>query len=152
MEDIVEVRRDHEDQEDAKKKDLEATEEEEEEEEEEKRSGGIIANLISNLVSPLSPKAGQVSSAQNGEEAGQNGQVSSVSNLISNLFHHSADGKQGDDLKKKKVDNEGKEKDEETGLVGIIDNIVSHFPTSIPDDAVPTTDEASLLIHSIVKD
>ncbi|GMN20942.1 hypothetical protein TIFTF001_045408 [Ficus carica] len=149
MEDIVpeeEVRRDHEDQEDAKKKDLEDTEEEE------KRSGGIIANLISNLVSPLSPKAGQVSSAQNGEEAGQNGQVSSVSNLISNLFHHSADGKQGDDLKKKKVDNEGKEKDEETGLVGIIDTIVSHFPTSIPDNAVPTTDEASLLIHSIVKD
>ncbi|GAV73600.1 hypothetical protein CFOL_v3_17084, partial [Cephalotus follicularis] len=35
---------------------------------------------------------------------------------------------------------------------GIIDNIVSHFPISLPGDAAPLPDEASILIHSIVHD
>ncbi|KAJ6750389.1 hypothetical protein OIU85_000968 [Salix viminalis] len=41
---------------------------------------------------------------------------------------------------------------EEDGGGGIIDRIISHFPTSLPDAAAPSTDEASILIHSIIHD
>ncbi|XP_024019185.1 uncharacterized protein LOC21391308 [Morus notabilis] len=128
-----------------------------EEREDEKKRGGVMSHLISNFVSPPSPKAAQNGEVQNGvfvskseEDVGNHGGI--MNNLISKLFNHSEDVKQGDDegsSEKKKVD-KGRKKEENEEESG--DNIVSHFPTSIPDDAVPTTDEAFILIHSIVKD
>lgn len=113
-----------------------------EEREDEKKKGGVMSHLISNFVSPLSPKAEQNGEVQNGVfvsksegDVGNHGGI--MNNLISKLFNHSEDGKQGDDegsSEKKKVDKGRKkeENEEESGVVGIIDNIVSHFPTSIP--------------------
>ncbi|KAH7514682.1 hypothetical protein FEM48_Zijuj11G0115800 [Ziziphus jujuba var. spinosa] len=121
----------------------------EKEDKEEEKSGGIITNFISNLVAPLSPKAGQVTEQEHEvdeigkgdsksvEDGGNGGGI--INNLISNLFHQRR--------KKAKID---KEEGEERG--GIIDSFVSHLPRSLPDDAAPTTDEAFILIHSIVKD
>uniref|UniRef100_A0A7N0TXR8 Uncharacterized protein n=1 Tax=Kalanchoe fedtschenkoi TaxID=63787 RepID=A0A7N0TXR8_KALFE len=37
-----------------------------------------------------------------------------------------------------------------SGGGSIVDNIVSHLPLTLSDDALPATDEASILIHSIV--
>ncbi|XP_015897423.3 uncharacterized protein LOC107431065 [Ziziphus jujuba] len=145
----------------------------EKEDKEEEKSGGIITNFISNLVAPLSPKAGQVTEQEHEvdeigkgdsksvEDGGNGGGI--INNLISNLFHQSNGGggekREGDKeeeeenmnfvggRKKAKID---KEEGEERG--GIIDSFVSHLPRSLPDDAAPTTDEVFILIHSIVKD
>ena len=99
----------------------------------EEKIGGVITNFISNLVSPRSPKSG-VFASQKGEgccdgDLGRSGGGGVVNNLITNLFHSSEDhGRQTEEesLEKKK------KKEEESGKGGIIDNIVSHFPTSIP--------------------
>ncbi|KAJ7961179.1 Mitogen-activated protein kinase kinase kinase [Quillaja saponaria] len=130
-----------------------------------KVGGGLINNLISNEVHhPLSPKAGEVT--ENGvsksEEvvgSGVNG-GGIINNLICNLFHQSEyEGEEnqkrneGKEVTNGVVENEqGKKEEGESGGGGIIDHIVSHLPTSFPDDAVPTTDEATILIHSIIHD
>ncbi|XP_002323020.2 uncharacterized protein LOC7460393 [Populus trichocarpa] len=96
--------------------------------------GGLLDNIISNLVSPSSKKEQhEVSQARDGGGAAE------------------------DQAQKKQkvtvVDEESeKVKAEEEGGAGIIDHIVSHFLTSLPDDAAPTTDEATILIHSIIHD
>lgn len=121
------------------------------EEEEEKSGGtGILTHLISNLVSPLSPKAEQVTKqkhqvaeidqkedSETVEVGGNGGGI--ISNLISKLFHQSNEGgekREGDKeesldfvggRKKAKIDKEGGEK-----RGGFIDSIVSHLPTSLP--------------------
>ncbi|KAM0994433.1 hypothetical protein ACFX2A_010094 [Malus domestica] len=102
-----------------------------------------------------------------GGGGGENGNGGVFSNLISNFFNQSNGGGGGgggevDEVNKeaekvtKDIGNKrmktAEEAEEGGGGGGIIDNIVSHLPTSLPDDAAPTTDEASILITSIVKD
>ncbi|KAK7339936.1 hypothetical protein VNO77_20623 [Canavalia gladiata] len=89
-----------------------------------------------------------------------------ISNLVSNFFHQSRDDGVVETEKEKE-----KEKEEEEEILvdekikrlkteneangdggGIIQNIVSHLPASIPDDAAPTADEATFLINSLVRD
>ncbi|KAH0995214.1 hypothetical protein GBA52_019078 [Prunus armeniaca] len=93
-----------------------------------------------------------------------------ISNLISNFFNQGDGGGGGggenDEVDKeaeKVIEDVGNKRmkivEEEKGEVeggggggGIFDNFVSHLPTSLPDDAAPSTDEASILITSIVRD
>ncbi|KAI5325968.1 hypothetical protein L3X38_035042 [Prunus dulcis] len=91
-----------------------------------------------------------------------------ISNLISNFFNQGDGGGRGEndevDKAEKVMKDVGNKRmkmvEEEKGEVegggggggGIIDNFVSRLPTSLPDDAAPSTDEASILITSIVRD
>ncbi|XP_062095019.1 probable methyltransferase PMT26 [Humulus lupulus] len=97
------------------------------------RKGGLITDFISNLVSPSSPKTGEFS-AQKGESP----------NGVSKSEDENG-------IREKKTDGE-KENGGGGSGGGIIETIVSRFPTSIPDDVVPTPDEACILINSLVKD
>ncbi|KAL5809037.1 hypothetical protein ACOSQ3_029728 [Xanthoceras sorbifolium] len=149
----------------------------EEGEDSEKGRGGLLDNLIHNLVSPLSSKAAgdvEVFEASENERSkrtktekdhvdgggGGSGNGGLIKNVISNLFHPNETQAAADKEKKneEEVVKNGKVKTEEEdsgggGGGGIIDNIVSHLPASLLDDeAVPTSDEASILIHSIIHD
>uniref|UniRef100_A0A2P2IMM6 Uncharacterized protein n=1 Tax=Rhizophora mucronata TaxID=61149 RepID=A0A2P2IMM6_RHIMU len=89
-----------------------------------KPGGGLLDHLISNLVAPLSPRAG---------------------------------AKQEKTINKEELVRVEEEDDQLKYRAGrgagrIIENIVSHFPKSLPDDAAPSTDEASILIHSFIRD
>lgn len=109
---------------------------------------------------------GEFSNKSEKEGGGENGNGGVFSNLISNFFNQSNGSGEGgggggevDEVNKedeKDIGNKrmktAEEAEEGGGGGGIIDNIVSHLPTSLPDDAAPTTDEASILITSIVKD
>ncbi|XP_059306912.1 uncharacterized protein LOC132058427 [Lycium ferocissimum] len=131
--------------------------------------GGIINHIISNL---MSPRAGEARNKErndlfdvkdenkkedtaskveekSGNESGGGG---IINNLISNIFHpteSSVENQENNSTGQGQKD-EMKKTEEESGSV--LDNIVSHLPTPLPDDAVPATDEASILIHSIVHD
>ncbi|XVF55035.1 hypothetical protein PTKIN_Ptkin06aG0004100 [Pterospermum kingtungense] len=140
------------------------------------KGGGLLDHIISNLVTPVSPKTGNTtqgeveafdgtSENQSVEEVGGGGGGAGsggglINNIVSNLFHHSEGEvvESREEKKKKEMVKVGKEnKAEKTedggggGGGGIIDNIVSHMPKSLPDDAAPTSDEATILIH-IVQD
>ncbi|KAI9152974.1 hypothetical protein LWI28_003845 [Acer negundo] len=152
---------------------------------EERRSGGLLDNLIHNLVSPLSPKTVQkrVDEEEKVFERSENesskrtktekdhvvgdGTGGLIKNVISNLFHSNEaqnekknnNEEEEEEEVVKVVEENGKVKTEEEegggggGGGGFIDNIVSHLPASLLDDrAAPTTDEASILIHSIIHD
>ncbi|KAE8686924.1 TRNA pseudouridine synthase B [Hibiscus syriacus] len=138
-------------------------------------SGGIFDHIISNLVSPLSPRTGNTSTRTQGKteafdhttasenepglrsegEGGGGGGGGFINNFVSNLFHHSeGEVGEGSSNKKQKVEEGGEdqsksEKTENGG--GIIHNIVSQLPTSLPESAAPSSDEATILIH-IVQD
>ncbi|KAK6152540.1 hypothetical protein DH2020_015175 [Rehmannia glutinosa] len=114
---------------------------EEENKQEEEKEGGIISHLISNLVSPLSLKVMKEDNVSTLGEEKKGGGV--FDNLISGILHQSGGEK---DEGNEKVETEANESK------GLIDNIVSHLPTPLADDAVPATEEASILIHSIVHD
>ncbi|KAK7294742.1 hypothetical protein RJT34_17638 [Clitoria ternatea] len=94
-------------------------------EKEEDHSGGLINNLISILTPTIE---GFKSEEENGETEKEKEQE---------------EIKVDDKIKRLKTEHDGG---------GIIHNIVSHLPTSIPDDAVPTADEATILINSLVRD
>ncbi|XP_038992553.1 uncharacterized protein LOC120116051 [Hibiscus syriacus] len=135
-----------------------------------KKSGGLFDHIISNLVSPLSPRSGNISTqvkaeafddttaSENepglrSEEEGGGGGGGFINNLMYNLFHPS-EGEVGEGSnKKQKVEECGEDesKAEKTEGGGIIDNIVSRLPTSLPESAAPSSDEATILIH-IVQD
>ncbi|KAJ6316017.1 hypothetical protein OIU78_019320 [Salix suchowensis] len=107
-------------------------------EEDEEKGGGLLDNIISNLVSRSSKKEGEKEQHE--------------------VFQARDGGGTTEDQAQKKqkvavVDEESeKVRAEEDGGGGIIDRIISHFPTSLPDAAAPSTDEASILIHSIIHD
>ncbi|KAK8563947.1 hypothetical protein V6N13_005833 [Hibiscus sabdariffa] len=137
------------------------------EEKNEEKGGGLFDHIISNLVSPrsggkveafddTSTTASQNKAEEEGGGGGGGGGL--INNLMSNLFHHSeSEGEVGEESKNKKQkvevevgeDESKAEKTEEGG--GIIENIVSQLPTSLPDSAAPSSDEATILIH-IVQD
>ncbi|XP_045795747.1 uncharacterized protein LOC123890228 isoform X2 [Trifolium pratense] len=136
--------------------------------------GGVISNFISNFMTPLSPRTGKVTTEDESgnevfekeEEIGNNGgEKGVISNLVSNFFHRN-ESEEG----VVKTENKEKEDDEEikggekikrlktdqteanggsSGGGGLIHDIVSHLPTSIP---APTADEATILINSLVRD
>ncbi|PNX72058.1 hypothetical protein L195_g027947 [Trifolium pratense] len=139
--------------------------------------GGVISNFISNFMTPLSPRTGKVTTEDESgnevfekeEEIGNNGgEKGVISNLVSNFFHRneSEEGVVETEKKEKEDDEEMKGgekikrlKTDQTeanggssGGGGLIHDIVSHLPTSIPDDAAPTADEATILINSLVRD
>ncbi|XP_021908740.1 cilia- and flagella-associated protein 251 isoform X2 [Carica papaya] len=153
----------------------EKAEEEQEERKDEEKGGGLLSNLISNLVSPVtSPKpiengvkvedfegkdgirnedGGTRSEAEVGTSDAGGGPAHS---FINNFFHKKCEGKLGkneQEIQKietvqKKNEPVKSDKDEGGGGGGgLISNIISHLP-----DAAPSTDEASILIHSIVHD
>ncbi|MBA0666507.1 hypothetical protein Goklo_002910 [Gossypium klotzschianum] len=96
----------------------------------EEKGGGFFDQIISNLVSPLSPKAGSISAQGKAEAFGESGLRPEA---------EKGGGGGGGGMNKE-------EQTEDGG--GIIDNIVSQLPTSLPaDDAAPTSDEATILIH-----
>ncbi|KAB2035486.1 hypothetical protein ES319_D04G155200v1 [Gossypium barbadense] len=99
----------------------------------EEKGGGFFDQIISNLVSPLSPKAGSISAQGKAEAFGESGLRPEA---------EKGGGGGGGVMNKE-------EQTEDGG--GIIDNIVSQLPTSLPADAAPTSDEATILIH-IVQD
>ncbi|KAL8120350.1 uncharacterized protein LOC141661552 [Apium graveolens] len=68
-----------------------------------------------------------------------------ISNMVSSP-HEKQAGKAGDEFLE-----DGKTQPEKDGN-GVIDNILSNLPTPLPDDAAPASDEASILIHSIIHD
>ncbi|OMO84954.1 hypothetical protein CCACVL1_10510 [Corchorus capsularis] len=103
--------------------------------EESERPTGFINHFISNLVTGGGGDADEENEPDGGKKEEQGGGI--LDHIISNLV--------GEETKTEKTE-EG-----EGGGGGFIDNIVSHLPTSLPDDAAPTTDEATILIH-IVQD
>ncbi|KAK4359234.1 hypothetical protein RND71_021463 [Anisodus tanguticus] len=126
--------------------------------------GGLINHLISNLMSPRAGeprnkesndlfdvkdehKKEDIASKVEEKSGNESGGGGIINNLISNIFHptENQENNSGEEQK-----GEVKKKEEESGSV--LDNIVSHLPTPLADDAVPATDEASILIHSIVHD
>lgn len=120
----------------------------------EEKDGGFITHIISNSVSPLSPKVGEVTELQpefskvdsrdskSEEDVGVGGHgVGIINNLVSIIFHRSNGGEQSDEHKEAERLNivEGREKPEaeeegEGGGGGLIDNIASHLPTSLPGE------------------
>ncbi|XP_020206603.1 uncharacterized protein LOC109791690 isoform X2 [Cajanus cajan] len=131
---------------------------------EEKEESGVEGGLMNNLISTLSPT--NIGKSNENESDGDDGERKRVdeggeggfiSKMVSNFFHQSeGEGvveneedkeeeeiKGGERIKRLKTENNG----------GIIHNIVSHLPAaSIPDGAVPTADEATFLINSLVRD
>ncbi|KAF8095866.1 hypothetical protein N665_0321s0040 [Sinapis alba] len=84
------------------------------------------------------------------EEKGGNGGI--LNNLISNLMGATTttttttvDEKSGENIQKSECEDEDEKKKESSGA-GILGKIISH----LPEDAVPTTEEASILIHSVI--
>ncbi|GER26652.1 ubiquitin carboxyl-terminal hydrolase-related protein [Striga asiatica] len=106
------------------------------EDEGEEKDGGLINQLLSNLVSPSSPKVAKDNDVCNGAEEKGSG-------VFSNLKSEGGEG--GGDGRVAAEGGGG-------GGGGLIDNIVSHLPAPLADAAAPATDEASILIHSIVHD
>ncbi|KAF3973942.1 hypothetical protein ACB098_09G083900 [Castanea mollissima] len=104
---------------------------------------GLISHYISNLVSPLSPKAGKFTGQRVEDFEAGNGGSSKVEEDVGG-------GRSGGQLKQGKIEEE--EGEGGGGKGGIIDNLVSHLPASLTDNAAPTADEASILIHSIIHD
>nr|POF10955.1 hypothetical protein CFP56_77419 [Quercus suber] len=105
---------------------------------------GLISRYISNLVSPRSQKAGKFTGQRVEDFEVENGGSFKVEEDVGG-------GRNGGQLK------QGKIEDEDGGgggggRGGIIDNLVSHLPASLTDNAAPTADEASMLIHSIIHD
>lgn len=113
------------------------------EEEEARRGGGFISNLISNLVSPMSPKATSkvdkdevfnVDMEKSGDteegsrEVAGDGDVGVFNNLISSIFHSSGKGK-GKESEPEVGQGCEDEKEQDKGSSGgIIDNLVSRLP------------------------
>ncbi|CAK8542006.1 unnamed protein product [Lathyrus sativus] len=137
--------------------------------------GGVINNFISTLMTPLSPRIEKFTTPQDGggngvfekevDNNGGGGRKGVINNLVSNLFHRSEEKEQGvvekedeeikadEKIKRLKTENEANGGGGGGGGGGgFIHDIVSHLPTSIPDDAAPTADEAAILINSLVRD
>ncbi|MCD9642719.1 hypothetical protein HAX54_029627 [Datura stramonium] len=119
------------------------------------KEGGLINHLITNLMSPRAGEARnkerndlfEVKDEDEREDIASNdsGGGGIINNLISNIFHPTENSSGGGGQK-------GDMKKTEEESASVLDNIVSHLPTPLADDAAPATDEASILIHSIVHD
>ncbi|XP_009804824.1 uncharacterized protein LOC107824352 [Nicotiana tabacum] len=136
------------------------------EERKESKEGGVINNFISNL---MSPRAGDASNKGKNnfldednkkediisEQSDNNGSGSGgiINNFISNIFHPT-ENINAVEINQENSSGEGQKGGvvQENETASVLDNIVSHLPTPLADDAVPATDEASILIHSIVHD
>lgn len=139
----------------------------------ERESGGPINHLISNLVSPiLSPRVRESSNKRKADEleseskqedkrgdglpsksveefGGSSGGDGGIfKGLISNIFHQDQDP--GVKERKVKDVNQGAEQVKSESGGGLVESLVSSLPTPLAEDAAPATDEASILIHSIV--
>ncbi|KAJ9543008.1 hypothetical protein OSB04_022715 [Centaurea solstitialis] len=101
---------------------------------------------------------GDVGGGGGGGGGGSGGGV--INNLISNIFSSNGGGGGGEEVVEKEgggggeVVVEGGEKDDDDGGEDAIDNIVAKLPRTLSEDTVPVpaTDEASILLHSIIHD
>ena len=101
----------------------------------EESGGGLINNLVSTLITPLSPGIGKATENESGadadEDEGEN-EGGIISKMVSNFFHQS----EGEGVVEAEEDEimAGGEKIKrlKTENGGIIHNIFSHLPASIP--------------------
>lgn len=143
-------------------------------EEDEEKPSGFISQLISNLVPVGSEKEEEEKkdSVENGGGDDKEKEEGLFSHIISNLVSPSSTPGvkefDEDDLstssgsavnvdeniqgEEEKQHNEQEQSENTGNSGGIIGNIVSHLPTPLTEDAAPEPDEASILIHSIVRD
>ncbi|OIT31368.1 PREDICTED: uncharacterized protein LOC109208771 isoform X1 [Nicotiana attenuata] len=136
------------------------------EERKDSTEGGVINNFISNLMSPRAGDASNngknnfldednnkedIASEQSGNSVSGSGGI--INNFISNIFHPT-ENINAVEINEENSSGEGQKGGvvQENETASVLDNIVSHLPTPLADDAVPATDEASMLIHSIVHD
>ncbi|KAL9315280.1 hypothetical protein ACSQ67_016281 [Phaseolus vulgaris] len=130
---------------------------------EDKDSGGIINNFIS-FITSSSPRTGKpsqhgsdvvVDDDDDGEKGGGDGcgerRGGVIRKMVSSFFHQS-EGEGVVESEEKETMAAEKVKRLKTENGGIIHDIASHLPASVPDGAVPTADEATLLINSLVRD
>nr|XP_004492487.3 uncharacterized protein LOC101501670 [Cicer arietinum] len=125
--------------------------------------GGVINNLISTFMTPLSPRTGKPNfqhesgnevfekdeevDHNNGKEKGL------ISNLVSNFFHRSEKENEDEEIiVDEKIKRLKTEHEDNSGGGGFIHDIVSHLHSPLSDDAAPTADEATILINSLVRD
>ncbi|KAL7133999.1 hypothetical protein ABFS83_12G178800 [Erythranthe nasuta] len=103
--------------------------------------GGTLSELICALVSrdEIEQKEEEEGSNNNRSSGGGGGGGGGIiNNLVSEILHQSGEHDDEDD---------GNE-----SQLGFIDTIISHLPSPLHDDAAPASDEACILIHSIVHD
>lgn len=142
--------------------------------------GGLISNLISSLVTPLSPRTGGVAEQHGngnrvpesqafaagagsddrggGTENGEEGR-GLISNLISNFFHQNEglvvkNEKDDEDQQGKTEEEEDQQRETEEesngGGGGIIDNIASHLPSSLPGNQKQRIPEVEPFRHFLL--
>ncbi|CAJ1807756.1 unnamed protein product [Sphenostylis stenocarpa] len=128
--------------------------------------GGLINNFISSFITPLSPSIGKSSqdegaaaAADDDDDDGEKergdgceeGGGGVIRKMVSNFFHQSEGERR---LESEEEENMAADKVKrlKTENGGIIHNIASHLSASVPDGAVPTADEATILINSLVRD
>ncbi|KAK7373977.1 hypothetical protein VNO80_07400 [Phaseolus coccineus] len=134
---------------------------------EDKDSGGLINNFIS-FITPLSPRTEKPS--QHGsnvvvvdDDDGEKGGVDGcgergggvIRKMVSSFFHQRVGEGEGEGVvesEEEEIMAAEKVKRLKTENGGIIHDIASHLPASVPDGAVPTADEATFLINSLVRD
>ncbi|GAB4834010.1 hypothetical protein Ancab_032262 [Ancistrocladus abbreviatus] len=140
-----------------------------EEEREEAKRGGLLDLLVSPKCSkPIDVEVFQVdetthdddsgsgATAGGGEGCGTGGGV--INKLMCNmLFHQNVGEAVSGEGRREGVGEEveqvtGRVEEEEGGASSFVDNIISHFLPSIPENVAPEADEASILIHSVVHD
>ncbi|KAG7027418.1 hypothetical protein SDJN02_11431, partial [Cucurbita argyrosperma subsp. argyrosperma] len=115
-----------------------------EEKTEQGKGNGFLKNFMSN----------RVCEEEEEEEEEEEKKSGFLKNLISNMVN-AEEGKEVSNVVDCEKTGEG-ESDKSGGGGGggggggIIDNIVSHLPASLQGDAVTTTDEAAMLIHSVI--
>ncbi|KAL8036775.1 hypothetical protein ABFX02_12G180600 [Erythranthe guttata] len=98
--------------------------------------GGMLSDLICALVSrdDIGEKEEEAE-----EESNNNNNNNNNNNLVSEILHQSSSNSHDED-------------DGNESQLGLIDTIISHLPSPLDDDAAPASDEACILIHSIVHD
>nr|GEW25463.1 hypothetical protein [Tanacetum cinerariifolium] len=104
-------------------------------------SGGLFNQLINNLVSPKASEPHEhVFDPESDKNGGENSGGGVINNLISGTFSR----------------NGGDEVVDKDGGAEVVDNIVAKLPRTLSEDTVsasaPPTDEASILLHSIIHD
>ncbi|KAL1199790.1 hypothetical protein V5N11_013053 [Cardamine amara subsp. amara] len=103
-----------------------------------------------NLMRPreVAERTKEQEQEQEREQEKEKGAKSGIlNNMISNFMGATTtvEGKSGENVEKFEGEDEDEKKGESSGA-GILEKIISH----LPEDAPPTTEEASILIHSVM--
>ncbi|KAK9154020.1 hypothetical protein Sjap_001500 [Stephania japonica] len=140
-------------------------------------SGGVINTLISNLVTPLKegylkePMKAQEEELQGNDEHGKTddevsrnqgsdqaergigGGGGNINNFITRYFNQNEAHNEVNEKLEETKEGSGAAGDHHLNSGGgIINNLVSSLPVSLPENVTPAPEEASILIHSIIHD